>query len=149
VSPLFRKGLAVGVIITIISFAVFTFEPVGKERLAEKEVGKWIKQYHQGKKPLFVVSDSNRIPYYAGAKIAWHYEGSRLRRFGTNYAELIKNLHTLGYFKADYLVVDKNNVNSFIPDFTSRLNPAELEQIYPPPADNTDRNQILFVYRVK
>jgi uncharacterized membrane protein len=156
-SSSFRKGLTVGVLITIIAFAVFTFEPVSKDKLAEKEVGKWIKQYHQGKEQPIVVSDSNRIPYYAGAKIFQHYEATRLRKFGTNYAEVVKKLYTLSYWikhnqfyvKVDYLVVDKNNVNSFIPDFTSRLNPADLEQIYPPPADNTDKNQVLFVYRVK
>lgn len=145
-SPLFVKGLVIGVLLTIISFAVFTFQPIAKDRLVEKEAGKWIKQYHQGKEQPVVVADSNRIPYYAGAKILQHYEATRLRKFGNNYTAVINNLHK---FKADYLVIDKKEVDSFIPDFTSRLNSSGMEQIYPPTSNNADKKQILFIYRVK
>ncbi|MBI4835318.1 MAG: glycosyltransferase family 39 protein [Planctomycetes bacterium] len=139
-----RRGLIASVLVVIGMFIPFTFKPVNKDKLSEREVGEWIKYNHKGIAQPLIVADSNRIPYYSGSRIIEHYTQSRLRLNGTNYSDLMENLRCIKH-KADYLVIDTSDIDIIIPDFRSKLNPSDLEEINIFHYGNTS----MVVYRVK
>jgi 4-amino-4-deoxy-L-arabinose transferase-like glycosyltransferase len=129
VNKISRRGLIASVMVVIALFIPFTFKPVSKDKLPEKEAGEWIKRNHKGAEQPLIVADSNRIPYYGGSRIIQHYAQSRLKSNGDTYSKLIENLRNPKY-KTDYLVIDTSEIDAVIPDFKSRLNPADLEEIH-------------------
>lgn len=138
------KWLIVGVLITIGSFAIFTFAPVRYHRLDEKRVGEWIKRYHQTATQPLIIAPSNLIMYHGGSRILDHHKGgNQIKELGSNYEEAIKNAR---FKQADYLVINHKTKN-YIPDFTASIKPKDLELIYEIQPDKSE--QWFKVYKVK
>lgn len=83
-----------GVLLTLLIFSAHTFLPVGKDKIGQKVVGKWIGNDYSSVvsyRPIYkVISTANRIPYYARG-ILVPPEGNLIDRLR----------------EADYIVMDK------------------------------------------
>ena len=136
------KWITIASVIMIIILGISTFNPVGKDRLVEKQAGEWIRTYHKGMDKPVIVADSNRVPYYGGGKIIMNYEGTRLKRFGKDYKTVLANLRGIN---TSYLVIDLMDDDVIIPGFTKQLQQSDLEYLF----TASDKGRALTIYKVK
>ncbi|MEK7450071.1 MAG: glycosyltransferase family 39 protein [Planctomycetota bacterium] len=122
-------------------FSINTFKAVDYVKLNEKTTGEWIKNYHDGKEKPKIMSDSNRIPYYAGGSLIHLLE---LDLVGKNYSEVISRART---GQVDYLVVD-NKIDHYFPGFTKATKKEDLRLIYTSTASGKTGLKEFRVYRV-
>ncbi|MCK5578391.1 MAG: hypothetical protein KAI63_02585, partial [Planctomycetes bacterium] len=134
---LVARNLWIGVALTLLIFSFYTFRPLRYVKAGEKDVGHWIKKNHAGSAPPVILSDSNRIPYYAGGT-ALFLRGVGMA--GKDYDQLISYARTN---HTDYLVLD-SKMDNYFPGFTQAIQPGDLKLVYTPALQPTQKEFKVF-----
>ena len=133
-----ERSAVIGILIVICAANVIDFaEPSGRDKLAYKEVGLWIKE-NLPAHPAALSTEMPRTEFYAEGKF------DIIRK--TTYEELLREAQRAG---ARYIVAKRDTLLRRCPDFFERIGGDELTAIYGTFEDEKDPQSEIIVYEIK
>lgn len=143
-----RRIFAAMLVIIIILMLPFTYRPVDKDKINQRQTGEWIKA--KCKRNPVILTDMSRVVFYAEGQFV-----PLRNRYFDSYADLIKFVkntcqasftHQAVY--VDYIVIDKCNILNYCPDFLRLADLRDLKTVYvKPKLPNSSAGDIV-VYEV-
>jgi len=132
------RSMVIGILIFLCAANVIDFaEPSGRDKLAYKEVGLWMKE-NLPYRPTALSTEMPRTEFYADGKFDF------IRK--TTYEELLKKAQNSG---ARYIVVKRDSIIPLCPDFFEKLDENELAPVYGTFEDEQDPESEVIVYEIK
>ncbi|MEW6026954.1 MAG: glycosyltransferase family 39 protein [Planctomycetota bacterium] len=134
-----------GITILILAIlSVFTFKPVGKDKVIEKTTGELLGKYHIersdiGNRSPVIITTLSRIAYYAGGVSVMPEGWDKANLQSGDFLQALKN--TVQQRQADYLVLDSRIMRRF-PGLEEQITPAFGHPPFRSPTGTKDGNGI-------
>ena len=140
------KVVSVLIIILLMILSVFTFKPVGKDKVIEKTTGELLKKYHSARsnriKSPVIITTLSRIAYYAGGTNIMPEGWDKDDREISDFLQSLKD--SVRWSGADYIVLDSRIIRKF-PEALTELSRMSMEKDIAGISDNV-RAELISVY---